>query len=218
MPRAARFALLALSPFSPPPPRRLTPPTQMPIGFFDDPTFRWSPNRARESRARRTTGASVIHTTANWATIAPTKPANAANGDDPAYKIGDLDDLVFQAGLYGLRVMIDINGTPKWANGGKSPNVMPKKLSDLTTFAQDARDAVQRPSGSRVGVALVGVERAEPPALPDPAVRRQEDRRPGELRRSSSRPRTPASSRATRSRRSRSARRPRVAATSRSPA
>ena len=32
--------------------------------------------------------------------------------------------------------MIDINGTPKWANGGKTPNVMPKKLSDLTAFAR----------------------------------------------------------------------------------
>ena len=31
----------------------------------------------RTSRAAAATGASVIHTTANWATIAPTKPANA---------------------------------------------------------------------------------------------------------------------------------------------
>jgi hypothetical protein len=35
-----------------------------------------------------------------------------------------------------MRVMIDINGTPRWANGGKAPNVMPKKLSDLTAFAK----------------------------------------------------------------------------------
>jgi hypothetical protein len=108
----------------------------MPIGFFDDPSFRWSPTRAENLRQASAAGASVIHTTASWAGIAPTKPANAASGDDPAYKLADLDELVYQSGLYGLRVMIDINGTPKWANGGKAPNVMPTRLADLTTFAK----------------------------------------------------------------------------------
>ena len=32
--------------------------------------------------------------------------------------------------------MINITGTPKWANGGTTQNHMPKKLRDLTTFAQ----------------------------------------------------------------------------------
>ena len=31
--------------------------------------------------------------------------------------------------------MLDITGTPKWANSGKTPNRMPTRLSDLTTFA-----------------------------------------------------------------------------------
>jgi hypothetical protein len=108
----------------------------MPIGFFDDPSFRWSPTRAENLRQASAAGASVIHTTASWASLAPIKPANPADGNDPAYKLADLDELVFQSGIYGLRVMIDINGTPKWANGGKAPNVMPSRLSDLTTFAK----------------------------------------------------------------------------------
>ena len=108
----------------------------MPIGFFDDPSFRWSPTRAENLQQASATGASVIHTTASWPGLAPTKPGNPADGNDPAYKLGDLDELVYQSGLYGLRVMIDINGTPKWANGGKAPNVMPTRLSDLTTFAK----------------------------------------------------------------------------------
>jgi hypothetical protein len=109
---------------------------RMPIGFFDDPSFRWSPTRAENLQQASATGASVIHTTASWPGLAPTRPADAADGNDPAYKLGDLDELVYQSGLYGLRVMIDINGTPKWANGGKAPNVMPTRLSDLTTFAR----------------------------------------------------------------------------------
>ncbi len=32
--------------------------------------------------------------------------------------------------------MIDINGTPKWANGGKTPNYLPKSMSTLQTFAK----------------------------------------------------------------------------------
>jgi hypothetical protein len=35
-----------------------------------------------------------------------------------------------------MRVMINITGTPKWANGNTSPNHMPKRLSDFTAFAR----------------------------------------------------------------------------------
>jgi hypothetical protein len=136
VPKPARFALLALIALLVAPVATVNAAQKMPIGFFDDPSFRWSPTRADNLRQASVAGASVIHTTASWAGIAPTKPANAANGDDPAYKLADLDELVFQSGLYGLRVMIDINGTPKWANGGKAPNVMPKRVADLTTFAK----------------------------------------------------------------------------------
>lgn len=107
---------------------------QMPIGFYDDNSFRWSPDRAQNLQDAANTGASVIHTTASWPSIAPKRPAHALDGSDPAYRLADLDELVGNAGLVGMRVMIDINGTPKWANGGKSPNHMPKKLSDLTSF------------------------------------------------------------------------------------
>ena len=136
MPKPARFALLALIALLVAPVATVHAAQKMSIGFFDDPSFRWSPTRAENLRQASVAGASVIHTTASWAGIAPTKPGNAANGDDPAYKLADLDELVFQSGLYGLRVMIDINGTPKWANGGKAPNVMPKRLADLTAFTK----------------------------------------------------------------------------------
>jgi hypothetical protein len=136
VPKPARLALLALIALLAAPATAVHAAQKMPIGFFDDPSFRWSPTRAENLRQASVAGASVIHTTASWAGLAPTKPANAANGDDPAYKLADLDELVFQSGIYGLRVMIDINGTPKWANGGKAPNVMPTHLADLTTFAK----------------------------------------------------------------------------------
>ena len=151
--KAARFALIALTVLLAIPAATVHAAPRMPIGFFDDPSFRWSPTRAENLRSAAVTGASVIHTAATWATLAPTKPANAANGDDPAYKLDDLDELVFQAGLYGLRVMVNISGTPKWANGGKAPNVLPTNLGDMTTFA---RMLAARYSG-RSGHGVVGL-------------------------------------------------------------
>jgi hypothetical protein len=109
---------------------------RMPIGFFDDVSFRYSAQRDVNLQDAANTGASVIHTNVNWATIAPTRPAAPLDGDDPAYQLGNLDDLVFQSGLFGMRVMINITGTPKWANGNQTPNHMPKKLGDLTAFAR----------------------------------------------------------------------------------
>lgn len=151
--KAARFALIAFTALLAIPAATVHAAPRMPIGFFDDPSFRWSPDRADNLRSAAVTGGSVIHTTATWPSIAPTRPADAANGDDPAYRLNDLDELVFQAGLYGLRVMVDVTGTPKWANGGKAPNVMPKRLRDLTAFT---RMLAARYSG-RTGNGIVGL-------------------------------------------------------------
>ncbi len=134
--KPARFALLALIALLAAPAAGVHAAQKMPIGFFDDPSFRWSPTRADNLHEASVAGASVIHTTASWPSLAPSRPADPSNGSDPAYRLNDLDELVFQSGLYGLRVMIDVNGTPKWANGGKAPNVMPKSLRDLTAFAK----------------------------------------------------------------------------------
>jgi hypothetical protein len=134
--RAARFTLLALIVFLTIGAATASAAPRMPIGFFDDPTFRWSADRIDNLQRASADGASVIHTTATWAAIAPTRPADATNGDDPAYKLADLDELVERASAYGLRVMVNITGTPKWANGNKKPNVMPKKASDLQAFAR----------------------------------------------------------------------------------
>ena len=79
----------------------------MPVGFYDDYSFRWSPDVTQNLLAAQKAGASILHVTADWSQIAPTKPANPADGNDPAYRIGDLDQLVRNAGRYGLQVMIN---------------------------------------------------------------------------------------------------------------
>jgi cellulase (glycosyl hydrolase family 5) len=130
--------------------------TKMPIGFFDDNSFRWSADRMENLTRAGNAGASVIHTTANWAQIAPTRPATASDQNDPAYHLNDLDELVAIASQNGMRVMIDITGTPKWANGNKAPNRMPRRLADLTTFSRLLADRYDGAHGKGY-VGLYGV-------------------------------------------------------------
>ncbi len=110
--------------------------THMQVGFYDDASFRWSPDALTNLEQAAEAGASVIHTAASWAQIAPTRPVDPTDGSDPAYRLSDLDALVHNASELGVQVMININGTPRWANGGQTPNHMPKRLTDLTAFAR----------------------------------------------------------------------------------
>jgi hypothetical protein len=134
--KAARLVLIAFVALLAVPAAGVQAATRMPIGFFDDSSFRFSAARQQNLAGAAAAGASVIHTTANWAALAPTRPSTPSNGDDPAYKLADLDELVFSSAVQGLRVMINVTGTPKWANGNKTPNRLPTRLSDLTTFTK----------------------------------------------------------------------------------
>jgi len=109
---------------------------RMPVGFFDDPSFRWASDPLANLKAAQQVHASIIHVLADWATIAPTKPASPLNGNDPAYELSDLDALVESAQKFDFQVLLTISGTPKWANGGQTPNHPPTNLTNLTQFAR----------------------------------------------------------------------------------
>src|SRR4029079_11966541 len=106
-------------------------------GFHHDPMFRFDPDRASElDKATATNNASILRTLVTWANVAPTKPANASNPFDSAYKFDDLDEFVRNAQARNAEVLITIWGTPKWANGGKTPNFLPTSMSTFQTFAK----------------------------------------------------------------------------------
>jgi hypothetical protein len=109
---------------------------RMPIGFYDDASFRWSSQAAQNLAAAHTAHASIIHALVNWAAAAPTKPANPLNANDPAYHISDIDALVRGAQADDMQVLLTITGTPAWANGGQTQNHPPTDLNTLTQFAQ----------------------------------------------------------------------------------
>ena len=122
------------------------------IGFHDDPSFRWEPDRTSMLDRAKATNATMFRAVVTWADVAKTKPANPANPLDPAYKLDDVDQLVRDAQSRGMEVLLTIWGTPKWANGGKGPAYLPKKLSDLTTFS---RALAERYSGRYPGYPYV---------------------------------------------------------------
>src|SRR4029077_18367854 len=75
---------------------------RLPVGFQDDPSFRWRDDRAGNLTAAMGTGASIIRTDAYWSQVAPVRPANATNPSDPAYHFEDMDELVQNAALRGM--------------------------------------------------------------------------------------------------------------------
>ena len=106
------------------------------VGFQDDPSFRWSDARAANLDRAANARVSVIRTTVAWAAVAPTRPAQASDPFDEAYRFDDLDELVRGAQQRNIEVLLTIWGTPGWANGGTGLNRLPTKLSDLTAFAR----------------------------------------------------------------------------------
>jgi hypothetical protein len=125
----------------------------MPVGFHDDATFRWNAGAAAELERAGAAHASVIRTIADWRAIAPSSPETAADPFDPAYRFGDLDELVRNAQRHGMQVMITIWGAPRWANGGRGPNVAPTRPADLGAFGRAIAD---RYSGRHAGYPYVG--------------------------------------------------------------
>jgi Cellulase (glycosyl hydrolase family 5) len=122
------------------------------VGFHDDPSFRWVNDRgARINRAAQD-GSSIMRLLVQWNLSAPTRPSSPSDPFDPAYKFDDLDEAIRLAQDADQEVILTISGTPRWANGGRTPNVMPRRLADFTTFA---RAISSRYSGRFMGYPFV---------------------------------------------------------------
>jgi hypothetical protein len=83
-------------------------------------------------------GVDVVRYTLRWDHIAPNRPKQVANPDDPAYDWSSADALLAGLQAHGIDVLLTIWGTPPWANGGRKPNWAPKSPSALSLFATAA--------------------------------------------------------------------------------
>ena len=121
---AAAFAVPAAASASP----------RMWVGFQDDPSFRWTPDREETLDFAAETNATVIRTTVYWSRVAPTRPLNAVDPFDAAYRFEDLDEMIRGAQQRGIEVLLTVWGTPRWA--AKAQNMLPRSLSDFTKFTR----------------------------------------------------------------------------------
>ena len=189
---------------------------RMPVGFQDDPTFRWNAGAARPSIGRRSR-ARVGHSHVRRLARDRASPSRGAlEPVRPGLQVGrsrrtrpQRADSAESADHHDL-------GHTEVGERRQGPNVPPKKLADLTNFA---RALAERYSGRHAGYPYVGrysiwnepnLEIFLAPQF-DP---KGNDHQPAHLRRGSTRPATRESRRGTGPRWSRSARhRTRVATT-----
>ena len=108
--RLARTSLL-IALFAALVPLAATAAPRMPIGFQDDPTFRWIEGAPDALDRAQEANVSIIRATADWRAAAPRKPARATNPFDSAYQLNDLDDMIRNAQARGIQVMLTIWGT-----------------------------------------------------------------------------------------------------------
>jgi hypothetical protein len=127
-------------------------PGRLLVGLQDDPSFRWAPDRATMLDHARDSSVTLLRTVVTWKDAAPSRPANAADPFDAAYRLDDVDDLVRSAQQRGIEILVTIWGTPEWANGGLGPNRPPHDPAALGQFAAALAD---RYSGRHSGYPAV---------------------------------------------------------------
>jgi Cellulase (glycosyl hydrolase family 5) len=108
-------------------------------GLTDD---AWLANGPGTVEERVTTlqqlGVGIVRYTLRWDQIASTRPAAATDPQDPAYAWSTPDDVLDTLHAHGLDVVLQIVGTPSWANGGKPSNYLPASASSFAAFATAA--------------------------------------------------------------------------------
>jgi hypothetical protein len=122
------------------------------IGFHDDPSFRWVENRRERVQGASQKNATIMRLLVQWNLVARNRPSNPTNPSDPAYNFDDVDEAVRAAQDNDQEVILTLSGTPRWANGGRNPNVMPRRVTDFGNFA---RAVASRYSGRMEGLPFV---------------------------------------------------------------
>jgi hypothetical protein len=80
-------------------------------------------------------GVNVFQIDLNWAQTAPSRPADPQDPNDPAYLWpAQLDQALSAAAQYGIKLCLLVQGTPPWANGGRSTDWAPNDPTDYGNF------------------------------------------------------------------------------------
>ncbi len=93
-----------------------------------------------ESRLAKldTIGVTVVRFTLRWDQIASTRPTTPADPTDTAYDWSGSDPVLDGLRQHGIEVVLQLVGTPRWANGGKPSNYVPTSSATFGAFASAA--------------------------------------------------------------------------------
>src|SRR2546421_2997137 len=93
-----------------------------------------------ESRLTRldTLGVRVVRFSLRWDQIARTRPATPEDPSDPAYDWSATDPVLDGLRQHRIDVVLQLVGTPSWANGGKPSNYAPTSGATFGAFASAA--------------------------------------------------------------------------------
>ena len=88
----------------------------------------------------RQLGVTIVQQELDWGAVAPSRPANPTNPGDAAYRWpASLAQMVRQATANHMRVLLQINSSPAWANGGHpDPGWAPLRPLDYAQFVAAA--------------------------------------------------------------------------------
>jgi hypothetical protein len=84
-------------------------------------------------------GVGIWQHTISWPVVAPTRPVDPTNPDDPAYNWpADIDTAIAEGRKHGIKVSLMLISSPPWANGGRDQRWAPKNPKDFAAFATAA--------------------------------------------------------------------------------
>src|ERR687894_431744 len=83
-------------------------------------------------------GVQLYRYTLRWDQVAAKRPKSARAHTDEAYAWGAADDVIKGLSARGIRPVVTLYGTPKWANRRRKPNWAPTSRSTFAAFAYAA--------------------------------------------------------------------------------
>jgi hypothetical protein len=109
------------------------------FGLKDDAWLLHGPGTVEERVARlQAIGVRLVRYSLPWNAIAAQQPAAPTDPADPAYAWDGSDQVLEELHRQGLDVLLDIVGTPAWANGGLGPSHAPTSARSIADFASAA--------------------------------------------------------------------------------